>query len=135
MAHRYLRSCTAVMANSGVIQHFRAVTAEASGDRPHNESSARRVLMRVMAVRACDAAAALPPAFRILERGDLIGNQKIVRQGIFDYAEAGMALRTWLHLIGDGKARRIADSKIRRMSGESYQMLPAGTVAIFARNA
>jgi hypothetical protein len=69
--------------------------------------------MRIVAVGAGDAAAALTETFAIAEGGDLIRDEEIIGKGIFHDTEARVALGTGLHLIFHWESSRVENAFVR----------------------
>ena len=66
------------------------MTAEACADGPRLHLG--RILVRIMAIRACDGVPALSEALAVPQRRDLIRNQKIVGKRIRSIRKTAVAL-------------------------------------------
>jgi hypothetical protein len=85
---------------------------------PGDQHGARRILMRVVTVYARDLTRALTPALAVFQRRHLIGNQRVVRHGIFDDTGARVTLPAWLHPLGNGQLDRVPHREVWRVGGE-----------------
>src|SRR5437764_14554909 len=64
---------------AGMLGHTGTVTLNARLLRSRNEDRTRRIAVRIVTVHASDLARSLPPALGILQGGDLIRDQQIIR--------------------------------------------------------
>lgn len=119
-------------AQTGMPGYGQAMASQAGFFGAGDQHGARRILMRIVTIGAGDVAAALTPALAVFQGSDLIGNQRVVRHGIFDHAGAGMALRARAHAVGNGQFARIENVEVLGVGAERGQMGLAGTMAVLA---
>src|SRR5579862_5877307 len=99
------------------------------------EHRAGRVLMRVVAVGARDLTPALTPALAIHQGRHLVGNQCVVRHGVFDDTGTRVALRAGAHPLGERQALRIQDAQVSRVRVDRGYVRLTRTMAVFAGDA